>query len=136
MYIYPCSRLSILNFIYSLIYRLYMNFLISVKDPISFKTSDFFIGINASHKTVDNHFFELCFGIPYSQLTANKNNKEWLGWGISFDIRFIRSWVGGIKIDLNTSNNLIWDKSYTGTIGSLKYFSFNLKPRCHLIQEG
>ena len=71
----------------------------------------------------------------YSQLTANKNNKEWLGWGISFDIRFIRSWVGGINIDLNTSN-LIWDKSYTGTIGSLKYFSLNLKPSCHLIQEG
>ena len=54
-----------------------------------------------------------------SQLTANKNNKERLGWGISFEIRFIRSWVGGINIDLNTPNNLIWDKSYTGTIGSL-----------------
>ena len=26
----------------------------------------------------------------YSQLTANKNIKEWLGWGIAFDIRFIR----------------------------------------------
>ena len=62
------------------------------------------------------------FKCMYSQLTANKNNKERLGWGISVEIRFIRSRVGGINIDLNTPNNLIWDKSYTGTIGLLKIF--------------
>ena len=47
----------------------------------------------------------------YSQFTADKNNKERLGWDISFDIRFIRSWVGGININLNISKDLIWDKS-------------------------